>query len=134
MTDADNARNRGRERREIWTYRLAIVAATASVLAVTVAFVAWLYPNEPTLAVTDPNFIYKSGARIGHVQLSRLDPVLMGQFALRIDQAEILQLAEVIEFHDAHCVIITLEGEHSTVSAGSSVFAYDRIDCRIIGR
>jgi hypothetical protein len=58
----------------------------------------------------------------------------MGQFSLRIDQAEKLDLAEVIEFHDAHCVIIGIEGEHSTVIEGRSVFAYDHIYCRIIGR
>jgi hypothetical protein len=134
MTDADQARNRGRETLEIRTYRLAIVAATASVLAVIVAVLAWLYPNEPAPTVNDRNFVYKAGAQIGHVQLFRLDPVLMGQFALRIDQADKLQLADVIEFHDTHCVIVTLEGEHSTLSAGRSIFTYEHIDCRIIGR
>ena len=104
------------------------------VIAIIIAGISWLYPNEPIPTKTNPNFIYKFGSRIGHVQLFRLDQVLMGQFALRIDQAEKLSLAEVIEFHDTHCVIIVVEGEHSTVIEGRSVFTYDHIDCRIIGR
>jgi hypothetical protein len=58
----------------------------------------------------------------------------MGQFDLRIDQAEKLSPAEVIEFHDTHCVILALEGEHSTLIEGRSVFTYDHVYCRIIGQ
>jgi hypothetical protein len=83
---------------------------------VIIATLAWFYPNEPVPAKTDPNFIYKLGSRIGHVQQFRLDPVLMGQFALRIDQSKKLSVGEVIEFHDSHCVIIAADGEKLTGS------------------
>jgi hypothetical protein len=118
-------------RRTLWA---AVAAVVVGVIAIIIAGISWLYPNEPIPTKTNPNFIYKFGSRIGHVQLFRLDQVLMGQFALRIDQAEKLTPAEVIEFHDTHCVIIVVEGEHSTVIEGRSVFTYDHIDCRIIGR
>jgi hypothetical protein len=118
-------------RRTLWA---AVAAVVVGLIAIIIAGASWLYPNEPIPTKTNPNFIYKSGSRIGHVQLSRLDQVLMGQFALRIDQAEKLNPSEVIEFHDTHCVIIVIEGEHSTLIEGRSVYTYDHIDCRIIGR
>jgi hypothetical protein len=116
-------------RRTLWA---AVAAVLVGVIAIIIAGASWLYPNEPIPTKINPNFIYKSGSPIGHVQLFRLDQVLMGQFALRIDQAEKLNPAEVIEFHDTHCVTIAAEGEHSTVIEGRSVFTYDHIDCRII--
>jgi hypothetical protein len=92
---AREQREAAREQREEQTYSYtrrtlwaAVAAVVVGVIAIIIAGASWLYPNDPIPTKTNPNFIYKFGSRIGHVQLFRLDQVLMGQFALRIDQAE----------------------------------------------
>jgi hypothetical protein len=112
----------------------AVVAAVSGVVAVAVGLFAWWYPKEPLPFKMNENFIYDNNFPIGHVSAFRIDPVLMGQFALRIDEARKLNIGEVIGFHDARCMVIVSEGETSTVVRGKDVFAYNHIDCRIIGR
>jgi hypothetical protein len=87
-----------RARREIWTNR------GISILALTIAAASWLSPREPTPAKIDPNFIYKDGSQIGHVESYSVTP-FVPNFILTIDQATKITPNDIIEYLGKRCAI-----------------------------
>ena len=120
----------GRERREIWNFRLTIIAAILSLGAVVFGGLNWFSPREPTPAKIDPNFIYKNGSAIGHIKNIKYrvapgDP----NINIDVDRSEKIFPNDVIDVSGKRCAIISLN--ETGLNLDKLTYSY-HIFCRLI--
>jgi hypothetical protein len=63
--------------------------------------------------------------QIGRVQASHVASLISPFFDLTIDRTEKLSVGDIIEFHNARCVITYLRGEKILLVKEHSMFAYE---------
>ncbi|MCJ2023672.1 hypothetical protein [Methylobacterium sp. J-067] len=109
----------------------AIAAATAPA-ALIISSLAWIYPKQPAAFKMKTDKIYDDEKIIGRVSAFRIDPVLSGQYAMRVISKRKILLGDVIGFHDTHCIIIDLQNETEMPAPQIGSYLYDAAHCRIL--